>query len=173
MDKFYCTKCSEGDQIVKCELTITGADISLDPFKCPFNDKIKIDWEENFDYESLVEKLNETYGIFSPSNAEDMSIFEELKDKREFGLKKYGDISFQSSETNLDDCDTIQHLKEELIDAENYCIASLIKLDMFKTFNCKNANNIDYKHYKKVLLCFMEATRTVIKEIKHLTDRSE
>lgn len=46
-----------------------------------------------------------------------------LKDKRTFGLKKYGNNSFQSSVENLVLCPISKHLKEEIEDAINYSIA--------------------------------------------------
>lgn len=69
----------------------------------------------NFDYAVEVDK-----------------IWKELESKREFGLKKYGAISFQSSLENLNNCDLFQHAEEELIDTINYSMAQIIKLRLLK-----------------------------------------
>lgn len=50
-----------------------------------------------------------------------------LRDKRDFGLKKYGDKSFQSNFENTMNSPTLQHASEELIDAMNYIAHELYK----------------------------------------------
>jgi len=67
------------------------------------------------DYERDISRI---FDISLPPNFE--SLKKDLKDKREFGLKKYGDISFQSSISNALSVDTKQHALEELIDYINY-----------------------------------------------------
>lgn len=71
--------------------------------------------ERKFDYKYETEKL-----------------WRSLKDKMEFGLKKYGAVSFQSSLENLEKCDVFQHLEEELIDGINYSMALIIKNRILK-----------------------------------------
>ena len=58
-------------------------------------------------------------------------IFDETKDKREFGLKKYGEKSFQISEEKFLECELLEHMRQELIDSINYAYAAIIKIDMF------------------------------------------
>jgi hypothetical protein len=43
-----------------------------------------------------------------------------LADRREMGVKKYGDVSFQTSRKNAYATPILQHFKEELYDALNY-----------------------------------------------------
>ena len=59
-------------------------------------------------------------------------VVQEVRDKLDFGLMKYGDKSFQSSKENLQNCDTLQHLREELVDIINYGVAAIIKIDNIK-----------------------------------------
>lgn len=59
-------------------------------------------------------------------------IEKELQQKRDFGLAKYGHHSFQSSEENLNECDALEHLRQELIDAINYATAAIVKIDLAK-----------------------------------------
>lgn len=59
--------------------------------------------------------------------------------KRAFGREKYGELSFQSSLINTLSCPTLEHLKDELVDAINY-VAQLyyqegITGDLFKSPN--------------------------------------
>ena len=48
----------------------------------------------------------------------------ELKEKREFGAKKYGDTSFQASLSNFLNTPCLQHADEELTDCLNYLLAT-------------------------------------------------
>ena len=43
-----------------------------------------------------------------------------LKEKRDFGLNKYGEYSFQGSLKNTLTSPTMEHIEEELVDAMNY-----------------------------------------------------
>ena len=43
-----------------------------------------------------------------------------LREKREFGLKKYKEKSYQSSLTNAVACDTAVHATDEMVDCLNY-----------------------------------------------------
>lgn len=47
---------------------------------------------------------------------------EKLKAKRDFGLKKYGEHSFQSSFQNAMTSPVLDHLEEELLDSINYLL---------------------------------------------------
>lgn len=50
-----------------------------------------------------------------------------LKDKRNFGVEKYGEYSFQSTFENALSSPSEEHLREELIDAINYALHSIYK----------------------------------------------
>jgi hypothetical protein len=50
-----------------------------------------------------------------------------LREKREFGLKKYGEKSFQSNLENTLATPTLEHLKEEIVDAYNYTFHEMYK----------------------------------------------
>ena len=60
------------------------------------------------------------------------TIEKELKDKRDMGLTKYGEHSFQATDENLSACDCLEHLRQELIDSINYATAAIIKIDIAK-----------------------------------------
>ena len=97
----------------ECELTgsVYKSILLEDSFYCVYcQNSFKENNENKFDYQKDVEKL-----------------WNELQDKMEFGLKKYGSISFQSSKENLDKCDLFKHIEEELIDNINYSLALIIK----------------------------------------------
>jgi len=50
-----------------------------------------------------------------------------LRDKRNFGVEKYGEYSFQSTFENAISSPSEEHLREELIDAINYAMHSIYK----------------------------------------------
>lgn len=58
--------------------------------------------------------------IFRDANVINAGLLNELKEKREFGLKKYGEYSFQSTFEKSMTSPVKEHLLEELIDACNY-----------------------------------------------------
>jgi hypothetical protein len=60
-----------------------------------------------------------------------------LKEKRELGLKKYGDLSFQSSLENCITCPTLEHAQEEIIDCLNYLLHEQYKNDLLGKSNDK------------------------------------
>lgn len=66
-------------------------------------------------YENAMDKLVE-------SNNVDKALALKLKEKREFGFKKYGELSFQGSFENCMTAPTIEHAKEEVIDLLNYLL---------------------------------------------------
>ena len=80
--------------------------------------------ESNFidEYEAFVTKVAEEH-----LGREEDALVNALKEKRSFGLQKYGDISFQSSLQNAMQVDTLQHAREELIDYMNYTIHEVFK----------------------------------------------
>lgn len=65
-------------------------------------------------------------------------VWKELEDKRNFGLKKYGAISFQNNLENLCKCELLEHLEQELIDSINYQMAQLIKMRILKKYLSDN-----------------------------------
>lgn len=48
-----------------------------------------------------------------------------LKDKRDFGLEKYKELSYQNSLENSMSVDTVQHAFEEIVDLLNYLLHNL------------------------------------------------
>lgn len=52
----------------------------------------------------------------------DEGLAKKLKEKRDFGLEKYRDISFQISKENAVNVNIKQHAKEEVIDLLNYLL---------------------------------------------------
>ena len=75
-----------------------------------------------------------------------------LQDKREFGLKKYGEISLQSSLENAMNVDTLQHAREELIDYMNYTLHEMFKNsrtgDFRKVFQARERFRVALELYK-------------------------
>lgn len=64
-------------------------------------------------YNDCIEEYERKSGV-----SENLS--EELKKKRDFGLEKYGNQSFQSSFENTINVSIKEHAREELIDLLNY-----------------------------------------------------
>ena len=54
-------------------------------------------------------------------------VIQKVKDKLIFGLRKYGDRSYQSSLSNLMECSLYTHFEEEIIDAINYAAALALR----------------------------------------------
>lgn len=91
------------------------------------------------DFNETYEKYCQNYAINFPDDLQRL-----LVEKREFGLKKYGEISFQSSLENALSTDTVQHAKEEVIDLINYLIHETYK----KTVN---KDTVKFKKVEKLL----------------------
>lgn len=70
--------------------------------------------------------FSEHYEDLMTKYSNDLQIPEDLqralKAKRDLGLEKYKEYSFQSSFENSITTPILQHLEEELIDALNYCL---------------------------------------------------
>lgn len=82
--------------------------------------------DAEYNYQEVYEKsIN---GILDDFKINE-SIKQKLKEKREFGFKKYGEHSFQGSLQATLTCPVEEHLLEELIDAINYI--AHIKLQCF------------------------------------------
>lgn len=79
----------------------------------------------NEEYQYKVETYFDSMGMGS-------DLIKELRDKRAFGLRKYGEISYQSSRYNAMMCDTLQHSIEEVVDALNYLGHEMFKADELK-----------------------------------------
>lgn len=71
-------------------------------------------------YSQRMKELEEAHNI-----PEELS--KELENKRNFGVNKYGDYSFQSNFENAVTSPSEDHLREELIDAINYSLHSIYK----------------------------------------------
>lgn len=91
------------------------------------------------EFKDTYEKYCQNYAIDFPDDLQKLLI-----EKRDFGLKKYGEISFQSSYENAMGTDTVQHAKEEVIDLINYLIHETYK-------NSVNKDPIKFKKIKKLL----------------------
>jgi len=94
------------------------------------NKEFKKFFEKNFEefYNMYFEQIpDETFSRKSKS-----LLLSDLFSKLEFGLQKYGDISFQANEENLQEVDVLKHLQEEMVDAVNYILSQKIK-DEFLT----------------------------------------
>jgi hypothetical protein len=72
-------------------------------------------------YEKALDQYEDTLGLSGKLKAE-------LKAKREYGLTKYKDLSFQSNFDNALSAPALVHLKEELVDALNYSFHYLFQL---------------------------------------------
>lgn len=90
-------------------------------------------------FKEVYEKYCQNYAINFPDDLQKL-----LVEKREFGLKKYGEISFQSSLENALGTDTIQHAKEEVIDLINYLIHETYKKSV-------NRDMVKFKKIEKLL----------------------
>jgi len=106
-----------------------------------------IDKEFNAEYESIITYL-------ANDLIKDKGLIKKLQDKREFGLKKYGDISFQANPMNAMGTDTVTHAKEEIIDLLNYLLHEHYKTNVI--FSFKKMKKIEkiiaktFKIYKEV-----------------------
>ena len=77
-----------------------------------------------------------------------------LKEKREFGIKKYGDNSFQSSFEKSVLSPVVEHLMSEIIDAMNYSLHALFVADV-KGYDRESFETIFddlLKIYKKIIM---------------------
>ena len=89
------------------------------------------------DYKTIMDKkhfdmpFNELYehavdSIQAEAHISD-SVRMELSAKRRYGLEKYGEYSFQSSLSNLLNSPSMEHLREEILDAMNYAAQEVLK----------------------------------------------
>jgi hypothetical protein len=74
-------------------------------------------------YESAAYSIAHKFGL----DRVDVDVIGKLKEKRRLGVVKYGEYSFQSSLNKTLSAPTMEHLKEELLDAFNYLIHEHIK----------------------------------------------
>jgi hypothetical protein len=91
------------------------------------------------DYVEIMSELPQTYNEYYEcilkeifidaigNNTKTAKVLEELKVKRDAGLKKYGELSFQNSFVNSMNSPTLEHAKEELLDAMNYIAHEVFK----------------------------------------------
>jgi len=66
-------------------------------------------------YDTAIRNLEQKFNIEGP-------LAEKLKAKRDFGFKKYGELSFQGSFENAMATPSTEDLLEELVDAINYLL---------------------------------------------------
>ncbi len=84
---------------------------------------------------------------------DDDKLLVELIRKREFGLEKYKDISFQSNFENAMKVDTVKHAEEEIVDLFNYLIHEHYKtgdINPFRQIKIEKLIKKTYKFYKKI-----------------------
>jgi hypothetical protein len=79
------------------------------------------------DYNTYYEKIINDIFCYAFSEYEIENLGEVLKKKRDAGLKKYGELSFQSSFVNSMNSPTLEHAKEELLDSMNYIAHEIFK----------------------------------------------
>jgi flagellin-specific chaperone FliS len=75
---------------------------------------------------------------------------EQLSKKRDFGLKKYGEYSFQTSLKNTLNVPTIKHLREEIIDSYNYTMHEFYKRNILGDNNFRDELIEIMKHLNKI-----------------------
>jgi hypothetical protein len=85
--------------------------------------KIIKEKSKDFDYISLYEKS--IFSIIFHYDANE-KILELTKEKREFGIEKYKEDSFQASFEKSITSPVLLHLRDELIDAINYCAHAIL-----------------------------------------------
>ena len=79
------------------------------------------------DYNTYYEKIINDIFCYVFSEYEIENLGEVLRKKRDAGLKKYGELSFQNSFVNSMNSPTLGHAKEELLDAMNYIAHEVFK----------------------------------------------
>ena len=85
----------------------------------------------NEEYEEFIENVVKSI----PLTWRSPTLVSRLKDKRAFGLQKYGDKSYQLSLENSMKVDTVQHAEEELDDFVNYILHEIFKASRSGTIN--------------------------------------
>lgn len=77
----------------------------------------------------------------NPSRGFQTSLATDLAVKREFGVKKYGEKSFQGNKQNAMEVDMIAHASDELIDYINYTLHKMyqasVNADVNELVYCK------------------------------------
>jgi hypothetical protein len=83
------------------------------------------------------------------------TIVKELEAKREFGLKKYKEISFQSNFDNAMSAPALLHLKEEIVDALNYTLHAVFQTNTQGYDGCEpNYINVLYDIVESLSLIY-------------------
>ena len=117
------------DSVMKSELTIEEAENFMEAI-VPKKKTKGIKAGVNVDYHTIMDKAKFVYSDWYEKmmqkkgegfNLED-NILEKLSAKRKFGIKKYGDKSFQNSFDSSMTSPAKEHAKEELIDELNYLL---------------------------------------------------
>ncbi len=95
-------------------------------------------------YEQAMENYNQLFNIWPV-------LKEKLVQKRQFGLKKYGEIAFQSNFDNAMSAPAAIHLEEEIIDAFNYILHIHFQLSVLGgTTEQKDAVELIVRRLKEV-----------------------
>ena len=98
-------------------------------------------------YENAIVNIEKNYRL-----PEDL--IKELKKKRDFGLEKYGEYSFQSTMKNALSTPTLTHLKEEIIDSFNYIDHEVYKQKLL-------ANEENDASFNEIIVCLKRIWNTV------------
>lgn len=93
------------------------------------------------DWDQAIPELYFSGGARYPTSTYQMELAAALLKKREFGVIKYGEKSFQGSKENAMSVDMIAHAKDELVDYINYTLHKIyqatINADMNEVVYCK------------------------------------
>jgi hypothetical protein len=124
----------------------------------------KMDYKEVMDnlpqdYNTYYEQIIDSIIIDTLGQKNVEHLLQSLQEKREAGLKKYGDLSFQSSFVNSMNSPTLQHAQEELLDAMNYMAHEIYKSKLLypdttadMELLLRNLHNV-YKHVEEIISC--------------------
>ena len=108
------------------------------------------------DYEKIMKESIQDYNTFYEKQIDDVlnNVLEPmniemlkqlLHEKRKFGLKKYGELSFQSSFLNSMNSPTLEHAKEELVDCINYLAHEVYKSKLLYPSETQHMEALLYK----------------------------
>jgi hypothetical protein len=85
------------------------------------------DEQEKWNFPDMYEKAIQKKQYICDISAD---LAGKLHDKRDFGLKKYGEFSFQGNLENCMTAPTLLHAQEEMIDCINYLLHEMYKNDL-------------------------------------------
>ncbi len=113
--------------------SIIGFEFTKEDHEIEMDEKKKLHDYETIYEEAIIKRENQ-YVI--PKRIQDFTA-----DKRRFGLKKYGNYSFQISFENSVTCDINEHIKSEITDLINYINHRDLMRD-FKGLECLDSREV-------------------------------